>query len=224
MRSIKHIRFSNGKQASSVGSIQAVDETPVIALLPLFSFVLASTLSPGGATALATASGARFGLARSLPLITGIALALMLIAALAALGLGELIAAQPVLGLIVKWVGSVYLLWLAWRIARSGAPASRSGIAQPLRMSRAMLLLFSNPKSWAMAVSAAATFSPLAASETGLALLLGLSFGIAASASLTLWCCVGALLGRMLRTPRHWLCFNLLMAVLLILSIIPTWY
>lgn len=193
------------------------------ALIPLFLFVLASTFSPGGATALATASGARFGLARSLPLISGITFALMLIAALAALGIGQLLVAQPLLGVIVKLAGSAYLVWLAWVIAHSGAPASRTDVRQPLGAPQAMLLLFSNPKSWAMAVSAAATFSPLSPSSGGLAVLLGLSFGIAACVSLTLWCYAGILLGRMLRTPQHWRRFNLLMATLLILSIIPTW-
>lgn len=172
---------------------------------------------------MATASGARFGLARSLPLISGITVALMLIAGLCALGLGELISAQPVLGLVVKVVGSVYLLWLAWVIANSGAPASRTDVGQPLRVVQAMLLLVSNPKSWAMAISAAATFSSLTSSSYNLAVLLGLSFGIAAGVSLILWCSAGVLLGRMLRTSQHWRYFNLLMAALLVLSVIPTW-
>jgi threonine/homoserine/homoserine lactone efflux protein len=195
----------------------------VIAMSPLILFVAASTLSPGGATTLATASGARFGLLRSLPLILGIACALMLIAALAALGLGELVSERPTLQLAVKLVGSGYLLWLAWLIARSGSPASRAEMGQPMGMPKAMLLLISNPKSWAMTVSAAATFAPIADSPGWLAVLLGLSFGIAAWASLTLWCSLGVLLARMLRTPLHWRCFNALMAALLVLSILPAW-
>lgn len=195
----------------------------VTTFFALFFFVVASTFSPGGATTLATASGARFGLVRSLPLIGGIALALMLVAALSAMGLGALIATQPVLGLILKLVGTAYLVWLGWVIAHSGAPAPRDDVSQPLGAFQAMFLLFSNPKSWAMAVSAAATFSSLSASSLSLAVLLGLSFGIAAWVSLTLWCCAGVVLGRMLRTSQHWRRFNLLMAALLIVSIIPTW-
>lgn len=193
------------------------------ALTPLALFVIASTLSPGGATTLATASGARFGLARSLPLIMGIACALMVIAALAAVGLGELVAQRPVLEWAVKLAGSGYLLWLAWRIARSGAPASSAEVSQPLGMPKAMLLLISNPKSWAMAVSAAAAFAHLADSPVRLAALLGGAFGLSAWISLTLWCSLGVVLGRMLRTAAHWRGFNLLMAALLVLSIVPSW-
>lgn len=191
--------------------------------LPLFLFVAASTLSPGGATSLATASGARFGLGRSLPLILGIALSLAFVAAIAAFGLGSVIANRPRMELAVKVLGSGYLLWLAWRIACSGAPASGKQLGQPLSLLNTIPLLLLNPKSWAMTVSASAAFAPLAASPGALALLLGVSFGIAAGLSLILWCCLGVLLGRMLRTERQWGWFNLGMAGLLVLSIVPAW-
>jgi threonine/homoserine/homoserine lactone efflux protein len=191
--------------------------------LPLFLFVAASTFSPGGATSLATASGARFGLGRSLPLIAGIAVSLAFVAAITAFGLVNLISQQPRLELAVKLLGSAYLLWLAWRIARSGAPTSSAPLGQPLGLVKTIPLLLLNPKSWAMTVSAAAAFTPVASSPGALAMLLGVSFGIAASVSLTLWCALGVLLARLLRTDRHWLWFNLLMAALLVLSIVPTW-
>jgi threonine/homoserine/homoserine lactone efflux protein len=223
MSGIKDIRFSNGRASLTVGHIPLPDEASMPTLLPLFLFVAASTLSPGGATSLATASGARFGLSRSLPLILGIATSLACIAAIAAIGLGNLIAEAPTLEWAVKVAGSAYLLWLAWRIARSGAPSHSTAQSEPLGFANAMALLLLNPKSWAMTVSAAATFSPLAAHPAGLAALLGLSFGIAAWLSLTLWCGLGVLLARWLRTPRHWQRFNLAMAALLVLSIVPTW-
>lgn len=222
MPRIKYIRFSNPETIDTLPGIACLDRAPMI-FLPLFMFVVASTFSPGGATSLATASGARFGLGRSLPLIFGIAVSLAFVAAIAAFGLGNLIARRASLQVVVKSLGSGYLLWLAWRIARSGAPASGAQLGQPLGLFRAIPLLLLNPKSWAMAVSAAAAFTPLAGSPGALAVLLGLSFGIAASVSLTLWCALGVLLARMLRTPRHWRWFNLSMAALLVLSIIPTW-
>ena len=70
------------------------------AIYPLFLFVAVATVTPGGATMLATASGVRFGFARSIPLMLGIAMGLALLAAVAALGLGRLLLVQhPVNGL-----------------------------------------------------------------------------------------------------------------------------
>lgn len=195
-------------------------------VLPLLLFVVVATVTPGGATTLATASGARFGFARSVPLMLGIALGLALLAAVAAFGLGGLLLAAPTLQTAVKALGSAYLLWLAWRIARSGPPhagASGGGPARPVTLANGFLLLWLNPKSWAMTMGAAASFALLAPSPARLALLLGATFGVAACVSLALWCALGVVLARLFRTPRHWRMLNLAMGLLLAVSVIPTW-
>ncbi|MEX3953005.1 LysE family translocator [Paraburkholderia sp. EG287B] len=192
-------------------------------ILPLLLFVVIATVTPGGATTLATASGARFGFARSIPLMLGIAIGLAVLAAVAGFGLGGLLLALPSLQTAVKAVGSVYLLWLAWRIARSGPPNAGNGPAHPITLVNGFLLLWLNPKSWAMTVGAAASFALLASSPNRLALLLGASFGVAACVSLALWCALGVLLARLFRTPRHWRILNLAMGVLLAASVIPAW-
>ncbi|MGF6478280.1 LysE family translocator [Paraburkholderia sp. JPY419] len=192
-------------------------------ILPLLLFVAVATATPGGATTLATASGARFGFVRSIPLMLGIALGLALLAALAALGLGGLLLALPSLQTAVKALGSAYLLWLAWRIARSGPPNAGNGPARPVTLVNGFLLLWLNPKGWAMTVGAAASFALLANNPNRLAMLLGGAFGVAACASLALWCALGVLLARLFRTPRHWRLVNLAMGVLLAASVIPTW-
>jgi threonine/homoserine/homoserine lactone efflux protein len=192
-------------------------------ILPLLLFVAVSTVTPGGATTLATASGARFGFVRSIPLMLGIAIGLALLAAVAALGLGRLLLALPSLQTAVKALGSAYLLWLAWRIARSGPPNAGNGPARPVTLANGFLLLWLNPKSWAMTVGAAASFALLASNPNHLAILLGTAFGAAACASLALWCALGMLLARLLQTPRHWRILNLAMGALLAASLSPPW-
>lgn len=63
-------------------------------ILPLILFVVISTITPGGATTLATVSGAQFGFRRSMPLMAGIAFGLASLAAAATAGLGFLLVAS----------------------------------------------------------------------------------------------------------------------------------
>ncbi len=193
------------------------------ALTPLVLFVLVSTLSPGGATTLATASGANYGFRRSIPLIAGIATGLASMAASAAAGLAGLLLALPALQLAMKTIGSLYLLWLAWQIARRGAPHLTTGVPRPTRFVTGVWMLWHNPKGWAMTVGAAASFAALANGPIRLGLLLGIVFGLSAALSLSLWCVAGLLLARALRTEAQWRTLNLALGALLAASIVPIW-
>ena len=192
-------------------------------LLSLASFVLVSTITPGGATMLASASGAHFGFRRSLPLMAGVAAGLACMAACSAAGLGSLILALPSLQLVMKLAGSAYLLWLAWRIARSGAPRSSASVARPTSFLGAVWLLWHNPKGWAMTLGAAASFATLAG-PLQLVALLATFFALGALLSLSLWCLAGLLLARLLRTELQWRALNTVLGVLLAGSIVPVWF
>jgi threonine/homoserine/homoserine lactone efflux protein len=192
-------------------------------LLPLILFALVATVTPGGATTLATASGAHFGFRRSLPLMAGIAFGLASMAAAAAIGLASLLIAVPSLQLAMKTIGTLYLLWLAWRIAMSGPPRLAEEMARPTRFITGIWLLWVNPKGWAMTSAAALSFAALANDPGALALLLGVAFGAAAIVSLSLWCVAGQVLARFLTADWQWRLTNILLGAFLALSIIPMW-
>ena len=191
--------------------------------LPLTLFVLVSTITPGGATTLAAASGAHFGYRRSLPLMTGIAAGLASMAGAAAVGLGSLILALPSLQLAMKLVGSAYLLWLAAKIARSGPPHLSASVTRPTSFLGAVWLLWHNPKGWATSLGAAASFATLASDPLTLGILLGSFFALGALLSLSLWCLAGLLLARLLRSDTQWRVLNALLGALLAISIVPLW-
>jgi len=196
---------------------------PLSSIAPLVLFAVVSTVSPGGATTLATASGSQFGFRRSIPLMVGIAVGLASLAAGAAAGLAGLLMAAPGLMLVMKAAGSAYLLWLAWKVARSGPPNLSATAAVPTTLLGGACLLWLNPKGWAMALGAAASFAMLASGPLQLAALLGATFGLAALASLSLWCAAGIVLAQLLKTPRQWRVLNAVLGVLLAASIVPMW-
>lgn len=190
----------------------------------LLIFAVIATGSPGGATALATASGARFGYRQSVPLILGIATALAGLMALSGTGLAAIFHAAPVLELGVKAVGSLYLLWLAAKIGISGSPSTgRPEDDRPTRFVGGALLLLVNPKAWALAIGVASTFSGLVADQMLLGGVLAAVFIVSASLSLTTWALIGGIVARALRSEWQWHVFNGFMAILLAASIIQLW-
>jgi threonine/homoserine/homoserine lactone efflux protein len=193
------------------------------AILPLVLFALVATSTPGMATTLSTASGAQFGFRRSVPLMAGSAAGLATVAAADAAGLAGLLAAIPSLQLAMKIAGSLYLVWLALKIGRSGPPNLEVAMARPNSFLGGAGLQWMNPKGWAMGLGAAASFAALANGPLQLALLLGAVFGLAAAVSLSLWCVAGTLLARLLRTERQWRVLNITLGLLLAASIIPMW-
>ena len=194
------------------------------AVLSLALFALVATVTPGGATTLATASGVRFGFRRSVPLLVGIAAGLAALVGAAAVGLAALLQAAPVLQSIMKVIGTAYLLWLAWKIASSGPPSVGSqDDAAPASFWGGLLLLWLNPKAWAMALAAVTSFAAVASDPLHRAIVLALTFGLAASLSLTAWCLGGSLLARVLRSAGQWRAVNVTLGMLLVVSIVPMW-
>jgi threonine/homoserine/homoserine lactone efflux protein len=195
----------------------------IVRYLPLVLFVVSATLSPGGATTLATASGVQFGVRRSVPLLAGIAIGLASMAVAAAAGLGSALLALPTLRLAMRAAGSLYLVWLAWRIARSEPPHAGRSVGRPVGFAAAVWMLWHNPKAWAMTASAAASFAMLSDSPWRLGAVLGAAFGAGALLSLSLWCLGGSLLARRLSTPAQWRIVQTALGLLVAGSILPLW-
>jgi threonine/homoserine/homoserine lactone efflux protein len=193
-------------------------------LVSLVTFATIAAITPGGANMLAVASGVRFGLRRSIGLLTGMASGMALLSASAAAGMGALLTARPEIQTLMQVVGSAYLLWLAWQIGSSGRPKARSDVDPlPLGPGAGLLLLWLNPKAWAVSLGAASAYTSLIESPAALALTIGAIFGTAALGSLTLWCLGGVLLARSLASERHWRLVNTALGVLLALSVLSMW-
>jgi threonine/homoserine/homoserine lactone efflux protein len=128
-------------------------------LLALVAFSFVCSVTPGPNNVLLWASGAAFGLRRTLPHVVGTAVGIGCMALGAAAGLAALISVVPALAVAMRVVGSVYLLWLAWQIARSGA-VRQGVIARPMGVIAAAVFQLVNPKAWVFALGAVTTFRP----------------------------------------------------------------
>ena len=177
-------------------------------------FALAMTATPGPNNAMVAASAANFGLRRSLPHVLGIALGFPVMIVLVALGLAEVLAASPGLQAALRWVGTAWMLWLAWKIATAEpATAEVARRGRPMTLVQAALFQWVNPKAWIIASGAILTY--------GRPWVLAIIFGLAAVGCLLGWAAIGLGTARLLRTPAALRWFNRAMAALLVLSLVP---
>lgn len=224
MISSNNHRYLNGYRCPRLSYFQ-VTECPmdIESFWPLAMFTVTATITPGGATTLATASGAHFGFRNSIPLMFGIATGLASMAAGAAFGLANALLIDPLLPLTLQIAGTVYLLWLAWKVAVAPAPNTVMKAARPMGYIAGLWMLWHNPKGWAMTAAAAAAYTNLASSPMQMAVLMASSFGLAAIASLSIWCVAGRELAKRISQPRHWRIINGLLGALIVASTIPMW-
>ncbi len=121
-------------------------------LLAIPSFV-----TPGPNNLMLMASGAKFGVRRTLPHMLGINVGFPVMLFLVGLGLGEVFTAYPMVETVVKWLAAAYFSWMAWKLLGLRVGNS-SGSARPLRFYEAALFQWVNPKAWVLAVSFVAAF------------------------------------------------------------------
>ena len=187
-------------------------------LLALSAFALVSSITPGPNNMMLMASGANFGLRRTVPHALGVGIGFTLMIILVGLGLMGLFDLFPILNTVLKVVSVVYLLCLAWKIANAAAPDTASGArSKPMTFVQAMLFQWVNPKAWSMALTAIALYAP--DRNLGAVLLVAVIFGLINLPSTSLWAVMGQVLRGWLSSPARLRAFNWTMAALLVGSL-----
>lgn len=187
-------------------------------LLAFFLFALVAAVTPGPSNVMVFAAGAQGGLRRGLRCLAGVVAGMALLMGLAVLGLGSVMRVVPGLLGVMKGVGALFLLWLAWKIAAS-PPMQATQAKEAVGFWRALAFQWVNPKSWVVSASAASTFAGGMASPLAQAGALAAVFALAAAPSGFVWLAFGAGLQRWLTAPRRARAFNLAMGALLAASV-----
>ncbi len=189
-------------------------------ILAFIQFSLASAITPGPNNAMLLASGANFGVRRTIPHMMGVSIGYGFLVLSVGLGLGLLFQVAPVLEDIIWALGTLYLLYLAWKIATAAGLGGAATRSSPFSFLQAAAFQWINPKAWTGAIGTVGTFAPRNASYSDLALLVGLSIATTIPA-VVLWTAGGLGVRQLLDKPRLLRIFNVLMALLLALSLIP---
>ncbi|MDB5687399.1 MAG: LysE family translocator [Rhizorhabdus sp.] len=193
--------------------------TPDI-FIALTSFCVVSTVTPGPNNMMLLSSGATFGFRRTLPHIFGISMGCVVMVLLLGLGLAGLIGRVPWLYTVLHIVSSAYLLYLAWRIATSTGVGAASPRARPLSFLDAALFQWVNPKAWAMTLGAATSFSRPEHLQTDV-VIVAIVLAVTGIPCIMLWAGGGLAVRHLLTRPNMLRTFNIGMAGLLAISLVP---
>ena len=118
-------------------------------LASIFMFSFATSMTPGPNNLMLLSSGLTFGYKRSIPHIIGVIVGFPLMTICVGLGLGNFFKLYPITFVVLKVVGILYLLWLAWKIAHSTPKAKvQDENAKPLKFFPILLFQWLNPKNW----------------------------------------------------------------------------
>lgn len=190
--------------------------------LGLIGFSFASSVTPGPNNVLLWASGASFGLRRTLPHVFGTALGIGSMTLAVAAASGAVLAAIPGLATAMKVGGSCYLLWLAWQVLRAGA-LERTDVARPFGLVSAAAFQLINPKAWIFALGAVTTFRPAELSIVVGSLVVALTMMTVIVPTALLWAGAGDALGRLTKGKRARQAVSVVLAGLLLASVALVW-
>ena len=188
-------------------------------LLPLIFFSIAAAFTPGPNNIIGSYSGFNFGLKKSIPLILGVTFGYTILISLAAAGLNIVFNAYPILKTIIKIIGSIFLIYLAYKISFQNKIQEKT-IKNPVRFFDTFIFQFINPKGVFAAITSISLFVELGENYIFHSLVVITVSFFCAITSITSWCLLGKFLRRFAENKKFIQRFNNTMSLSLIVCVI----
>ena len=190
---------------------------PEILSIALFWFVTAYT--PGPNNVVASYSGFNFGITKTIPHILGVTLGFTSLVFFLTVGLINVFKLFPIIQEIIKYLGTLFLLYLAYKISFSKISTETERV-NPVKFIETFLFQYLNPKGVMVAIIVVSTYVELGENYLSYATQVILLALIFSGTSITLWTFIGKFLRKFATNEKFIKYFNYVMSVLLLLSII----
>ena len=190
---------------------------PEILSIALFWFVAAYT--PGPNNIVASYSGFNFGIKKTIPHILGTTLGFTSLVFFLTVGLINVFKLFPIIQIIIRYLGTLFLIYLAYKISFSRVSAEIKK-ENPVKFIETFLFQYLNPKGVMVAIVVVSTYVDLGENYINYATQVVLLALIFSGTSITLWTFIGKFLRKFATNEKFIKYFNYVMSVLLLLSII----
>ena len=192
--------------------------------IPLLILCIVQSGTPGPNNIMLTASGKNFGYIKTIPHMLGVVLGFLSLIIVFGLGLTVIFSKYPIIQFVLRIVGSIYLLYLSYRIYSSVNTEDLSK-SKPITFMESSLFQYVNPKGVMMAITTISiytdhiNFKYINSFNEGMIYIL-IAFTISNIIAVITWTSVGVFIGQFIKSARGIKIFNALMAFLLVLTII----
>jgi threonine/homoserine/homoserine lactone efflux protein len=139
------------------------------------------------------------------------------------LGLGVLFENYPIILDILKVVGFIYLLWMAYKIATNVQDYSKENhkSSRPFTFVEAALFQWVNPKAWIIAMTVISLFVVSDFNSYLQIVVIAFIYLLSGIISTNSWAIGGVFLKKVLKNQKQMSLFNKTMAVILVASVVP---
>ena len=157
---------------------------------PLVLFGIATAFTPGPNNIMSSYSGFNFGFKKTVPLMLGVIFGWTTMLTLMASGLIIIFQKYILLQSIIKILGTIFLIYLAYKIAFSTTNVSEQ-IKKPVNFFDTFLFQFINPKGVMVAMIAVSTFIDVENNYLRDATIVITTYFFMAVFSVSSWCLLG---------------------------------
>jgi threonine/homoserine/homoserine lactone efflux protein len=190
-------------------------------LVSMSLFTLIGAITPGPVNIIATSSGVRVGFIRTLPHVLGATLSYTLIVALVGKGLYQLLLDKPQVIEILRYAGSTFLLYMAYKIMTSPSEtiSERPDFTPPSFVDGGLCQIL-NPKAWLVSMSGISVFALSQPEPDFYVNAFCLISFVLCFVGVGFWAAAGNLIRRYLHKPQQLRLFNRIMGISLIGTIV----
>ena len=188
-------------------------------LTTLILFGIAGAYIPGPNNVIASHSGFNFGFKKTIPLILGVAFGWTFILVIFESGLIFVFQKFPILQTIVKVIGTIFIVYLAYKIAFTKLEKTKE-VKSPITFTDTILLQLVNPQGILTAMLIVSTFLDPKDNYLRDAIWVTIIMFVMALTSITFWTLIGKYLRKIATNENFIKLFNYTMSFLLIVCVI----
>ena len=188
-------------------------------ITPLVLFAIAASFSPGPNNIVTSYTSFNFGFKKTIPTMLGVIIGWMTLVIFLQMGSGVIFKQFEELQIIIKIFGSIYLLYMAYKLSSSRTISGKS-TAKPVTFINTFFFQFINPKAIIYALLAISMFVDVQNNYLRDSLTLTVVFFIGAIGSQLTWCLIGKYLRKFATSKKFIKNFNYSMSFLLIVCVI----